>query len=87
MKNSNIVWHNATVTRERRKALNNHKGVALWFTGLSGAGKSTLAAVEEELHQRDCRILVPDGDNVHHSLCGITCDSAMKIERKTFAEW
>ena len=48
-----------------------HKGFTLWFTGLSGAGKSTLAhAVEEELHQRGCRTLVLDGDNVRHGLCG-----------------
>ncbi len=48
----NVVWHQATVTRERREQLNGHKSCVLWFTGLSGAGKSTLAhAVEELLHQ------------------------------------
>lgn len=68
--NNNIVWHHATVTRERRQQLNGHKSVILWFTGLSGAGKSTLAhAVEEELHQRECRTIVLDGDNVRHGLC------------------
>ncbi len=68
---SNVVWHHATVTRARREALNGHKSVLLWFTGLSGAGKSTLAhAVEERLHQRGCRTLVLDGDNVRHGLCG-----------------
>jgi len=67
----NIVWHHATVTRERREALNGHKGAVLWFTGLSGAGKSTLAhAVEERLHQMACRTFVFDGDNVRHGLCG-----------------
>jgi len=66
----NVVWHHATVTRARREALNNHKGVILWFTGLSGAGKSTLAhAVEERLHQKECRTFVFDGDNVRHGLC------------------
>lgn len=71
MISSNTVWHHATVTRERREKLNNHKSVVLWFTGLSGAGKSTLAhAVEEELHQRACRTFVLDGDNVRHGLCG-----------------
>ena len=71
MKSSNTVYHNATVTRERREALNKHKGVVLWFTGLSGAGKSTLAhTVEEQLHQRSCRTFVFDGDNVRHGLCG-----------------
>jgi adenylylsulfate kinase len=71
LKSSNTVWHHATVTRERRKDLNNHKSVILWFTGLSGSGKSTLAhAVEEELYQKKCRTYVMDGDNVRHGLCG-----------------
>ena len=66
----NILWHHATVTRQRRNELNNHKSVVLWFTGLSGSGKSTLAhAVEEELHQIGCRTIVLDGDNVRHGLC------------------
>lgn len=65
----NIVWHHATVTRERREKLNGHKSCVLWFTGLSGSGKSTLAhAVEEQLHQRGCRTFVLDGDNVRHGL-------------------
>lgn len=71
LKSSNTVWHHATVTRERRKDLNQHKSVILWFTGLSGSGKSTLAhAVEEELYQKQCRTYVLDGDNVRHGLCG-----------------
>lgn len=66
----NVVWHNATVTRERREAMNKHRGAILWFTGLSGAGKSTLAhAVEEHLHRMGCRTFVLDGDNVRHGLC------------------
>lgn len=69
-KSSNVVWHKATVTRERREALNGHKSVALWFTGLSGAGKSTIAhAVEERLHSLGCHTFVFDGDNVRHGLC------------------
>lgn len=67
---SNVVWHNATVTRARREKLNGHRGAAVWFTGLSGAGKSTLAhSVEERLHQAGCRTVVLDGDNVRHGLC------------------
>lgn len=67
---SNIVWHCATVTRARREALNRHRSVVLWFTGLSGAGKSTLAhSVEERLYQMGCRTYVLDGDNVRHGLC------------------
>ena len=66
----NVVWHHATVTRQRRNTQNKHKSVALWFTGLSGSGKSTLAhAVEEELHQLGCRTMTLDGDNIRHGLC------------------
>ncbi len=77
-KSTNVVWHHATVTRERRQTQNAHKSVVLWFTGLSGAGKSTVAhALEEELHQRGCRTFVLDGDNVRHGLCR---DLAFSIE-------
>jgi len=69
MKRSNIIYHQATVTQQRRNKLNNHKSVVLWFTGLSGSGKSTLAhALEEKLFQMDCRTFVLDGDNVRHGL-------------------
>jgi adenylylsulfate kinase len=69
MKTPNTIYHNATVTRERRNQLNKHKSVVIWFTGLSGSGKSTLAhSVEEELHNLDCRTFVLDGDNVRHGL-------------------
>ncbi len=67
---NNILWHQASVTRERRERQHGHKGVIVWFTGLSGAGKSTLAhAVEERLHQMGCHTFVFDGDNVRHGLC------------------
>lgn len=66
----NTVWHNATVTRERRERLNGHRSAVVWFTGLSGSGKSTIAhTVEERLHQMGCRTFVFDGDNVRHGLC------------------
>ncbi len=69
-KSSNVVWHNATVTRARRETQNGHRGGLFWFTGLSGAGKSTLAhTVEEKLHQQGYRTFVLDGDNVRHGLC------------------
>lgn len=31
---TNVVWHNATVTRARREAQNGHRGAIIWFTGL-----------------------------------------------------
>ena len=69
-KSSNVVWHNATVTRARREQKNNHKGGLFWFTGFSGSGKSTLAhAVEESLYQQGYNSYVLDGDNVRHGLC------------------
>ena len=53
MKSSNVIYHQATVTRKRRNKLNDHRSVVLWFTGLSGSGKSTLAhALEEKLFQK-----------------------------------
>ena len=69
MKEKNLVYHHATVTRERRNQLNQHKSVVLWFTGLSGSGKSTMShALEERLFNKGCRTFVLDGDNVRHGL-------------------
>jgi len=69
MKRSNIIYHQASVTRQRRNKLNNHRSIVLWFTGLSGSGKSTLAhALEEKLFQKGCRTFVLDGDNVRYGL-------------------
>ena len=69
MKSSNVIYHQASVTRKRRNKLNNHRSIVLWFTGLSGSGKSTLAhALEEKLFQKGCRTFVLDGDNVRHGL-------------------
>jgi len=67
---TNIVWHQAAVTREKREKLNRHKSVVVWFTGLSASGKSTVAhALEERLYELGCRTFVFDGDNVRHGLC------------------
>jgi adenylylsulfate kinase len=67
---THVVWHQATVTRQRREQKNAHTGGLFWFTGLSGAGKSTLAhAVEEQLFHLGYNTYVLDGDNVRHGLC------------------
>ena len=69
MKSSNIIYHQASVSRQRRNKLNNHRSLVIWFTGLSGSGKSSLAhALEEKLFQKGCRTFVLDGDNVRHGL-------------------
>jgi adenylylsulfate kinase len=66
----NLFCQKGSVSRERREALNSHKGFILWFTGLPCAGKSTLAHfVEEKLNSLGCRTMVLDGDNVRHGLC------------------
>lgn len=71
VKSTDIVWHQASVTRSRREALNRHRGAVLWFTGLPSSGKSTIAhLVEERLHRAGCRTMVLDGDNVRHGLSG-----------------
>ena len=65
-----ITWYQSKVTRKDREALNNHKGLIIWFTGLSGSGKSTLSsALEEFLFHANCRTFLLDGDNVRHGLC------------------
>jgi adenylylsulfate kinase len=59
MKTPNIIYYNATITRERHNKLNSHKSLFIWFTGLSGSGKSTLDhSVEEELHNLACKTFV-----------------------------
>ena len=69
MKSSNVIYHHASVTRQRRNKLNEHRSVVLWFTCLSGSGKSTLAhSVEEKLYQKGCGTFGLDGDNVRHGL-------------------
>jgi len=68
-KNNNTVWHNQSITKEKRLTLLNQKPCILWFTGLSGSGKSTIAnAVELELFKRGRKTYLLDGDNIRHGL-------------------
>lgn len=65
----NLVWHDATITKEDRQRKNNHKSCLLWFTGLSGSGKSTLAnALDQVLYNNGLNSYVLDGDNVRQGL-------------------
>ncbi|MFN9618144.1 MAG: adenylyl-sulfate kinase [Synechococcaceae cyanobacterium] len=67
---TNIVWHNASISRADRAQQRGHRSAILWFTGLSGAGKSTLAnAVNAALFDRGLSCYVLDGDNIRHGLC------------------
>ncbi len=66
---TNVTWHEHSVTREEREKLNGHKGCVIWFTGLSACGKSTVSnLVDHKLHKRGIRSYVLDGDNVRHGL-------------------
>ena len=57
------------MTRQQRQALNRHRSVIIWLTGLSGAGKSTIANdLAQRLHDKGCRTYVLDGDNIRHGL-------------------
>jgi len=66
---TNVTWHEQSVSREMREKSNDHKGCVIWFTGLSGSGKSTVAnTLDHILHQKGLRSVVLDGDNVRHGL-------------------
>lgn len=66
---TNVTWHENSVSREMRETRNKHKGCVIWFTGLSGSGKSTVAnTLDHKLHQAGLHSVVLDGDNVRHGL-------------------
>jgi adenylylsulfate kinase len=66
---TNVTWHEHSVSRDEREQLNGHKGCVIWFTGLSACGKSTVAnLVDHKLHKRGQRSFVLDGDNVRMGL-------------------
>jgi adenylylsulfate kinase len=66
---TNVTWHEHSVTREAREKKHGHKGCVIWFTGLSGSGKSTVAnTLDHLLHQSGLQSVVLDGDNVRHGL-------------------
>jgi adenylylsulfate kinase len=66
---TNVTWHEHSVSRDEREQLNGHKGCVIWFTGLSACGKSTVAnLVDHMLHKRGLHSFVLDGDNVRMGL-------------------
>ena len=66
---TNVTWHESSVSRDMREKKNGHKGCVVWFTGLSGSGKSTVAnTLDHKLHQVGQKSVVLDGDNVRHGL-------------------
>jgi bifunctional enzyme CysN/CysC len=70
-KSPNVVWEDGIVDRISWEKRNRHKAFVLWFTGLSGSGKSTIArGVLHNLFHKGRQIILLDGDNVRHGLCG-----------------
>lgn len=66
---TNVTWHEHSVTRAERETLNGNKGCIVWFTGLSACGKSTVAnLVDHKLHAAGVHSFVLDGDNVRMGL-------------------
>jgi len=66
---TNVTWHEHSVSRDMREKRNGHKGCVVWFTGLSGSGKSTVAnTLDHKLHHAGHQSIVLDGDNVRHGL-------------------
>ncbi len=66
---TNVVWHEQSVSRAEREKKNGHKGCVVWFTGLSACGKSTISnLVDHKLHAQGVQSYVLDGDNVRHGL-------------------
>ncbi|MCY8271023.1 adenylyl-sulfate kinase [Bacillus sonorensis] len=69
MVNKDIVWHEASITKQEYHEKNKHKSSIIWLTGLSGSGKSTIAnAAARQLFEEGFQVTVLDGDNVRHGL-------------------
>ncbi|MFF3022775.1 adenylyl-sulfate kinase [Gottfriedia sp. NPDC057948] len=65
----NIVWHQASISKEDRRQKNKHHSCILWFTGLSASGKSTIAnEIAKALYHLNVQQYVLDGDNIRHGL-------------------
>ena len=66
---TNVTWHEHSVSRKEREQLNKHPGCVIWFTGLSACGKSTISnLVDHKLHSRGIHSYVLDGDNIRLGL-------------------
>jgi len=51
------------ISKNERNKLKEHKGLAVWLTGLSGAGKSTIAnELERQLFEKKIHTYTLDGD-------------------------
>ncbi len=70
-RSQNVQWEGGLIAQADWEKRNGHKGAVLWCTGYSGSGKSTVAkALVRELFASGCQVMMLDGDNVRHGLCG-----------------
>ncbi len=70
-KSENVFWESGIIPRAKWEERNGHKACVLWLTGYSGSGKSTVAkSLVETLFGRGVQVMMLDGDNVRHGLCG-----------------
>jgi len=70
-RSTNVHWEGGMISAQSWEQRNGHKGAVIWCTGLSGAGKSTVAkGLVNTLFARGCQVMMLDGDNVRHGLCG-----------------
>jgi bifunctional enzyme CysN/CysC len=67
----NVQWEAAGVSRAAREARQGHGALVVWLTGPSGAGKSSIGrALEQQLFDRGKQVVLLDGDQLRHGLCG-----------------
>ncbi len=82
MNSNNLLWHNASITKEQRAKMKKQKPCIIWFTGLSGSGKSTLGNfLEKRLFELGYHTYLLDGDNVRYGLNGdLGFDKKSRVE-------
>lgn len=75
------------ISKSHRNQLNNHKGLAIWLTGLSGAGKSTISnELERKLFSQNIHTYILDGDILRTGLnkdLGFTEEARKENIRRT----
>ncbi len=70
-RSTNVKWEEGGISAADWEARNGHKGAVIWCTGYSGAGKSTVArGLVRRLFDEGRQVMMLDGDNVRHGLCG-----------------
>lgn len=66
---NNTVPQEYHIDAVKRRELNGHSPLVIWFTGLSGSGKSTIAnLVEKRLFEEGIHTYTLDGDNIRGGL-------------------